>query len=221
MNPRLWLDGISKTFPAPDGSGDFSVLENIHLEIAEGESVAIQGRSGSGKSTLLSIMGGMEFPTHGEVRWNGAALKSAEDFRKLRRTEIGIVFQTFQLLPHFPALENVAFMMELNGEAQAEKRAHEWLERVELSHRKDALPGLLSGGEKQRVAIARALSIQPKLVLADEPTGSLDEKTGDHVMRLFLDLVKESKASLILVTHNPSFSKLCDRRFELNQGRLA
>jgi putative ABC transport system ATP-binding protein len=112
-------------------------------------------------------------------------------------------------------------MMELNGEAQAEKRAHEWLERVELSHRKDALPGLLSGGEKQRVAIARALSIQPKLVLADEPTGSLDEKTGDHVMRLFLDLVKESKASLILVTHNPSFSKLCDRRFELNQGRLA
>ena len=209
-----------------DATGSLTILDHINLEIAGGETVAIVGASGSGKSTLLGLLAGLDVPTRGEVQLFGANLfANDEDGRaRLRAQTIGFVFQSFQLLPHLTALENVLLPMELSGRTpdgiDAVRAAREMLERVGLAERLSHYPKTLSGGEQQRVALARAFVLRPPLLLADEPTGSLDARTGDAVIELMFELNRERGSTLVLVTHDPHIAALCGRRIELQAGRI-
>jgi putative ABC transport system ATP-binding protein len=203
-------------------AGPVSILRDVDLEAREGQSLAIVGPSGSGKTSLLMVMAGLERTTGGKVQVAGHDLSglSEDELALMRGAEIGIVFQSFHLVPTMTALENVALPLEFAGTAGAVATARELLQEVGLSHRVDHFPAQLSGGEQQRVAIARALSRRPKLILADEPTGNLDRKTGGHVIDLLFGLQRRREATLILVTHDERLAGSCDRTIRMADGRV-
>ena len=205
-----------------DSTGELTILHEIGFQLAPRESVAIVGASGSGKSTLLSILAGLDTPSGGTVKLDGIDLFALdEDARAAVRGErIGFVFQSFQLMGHLSALENVMLPLELRGERNARALATEMLGRVGLGQRLGHYPKLLSGGEQQRVALARAFVVRPALLLADEPTGSLDHATGESVMQLMFELNREVGTTLILVTHDPRIAERCDRQIRLEAGRM-
>lgn len=214
--------GIRKSFY--QGPREVRVLENASLSLSGGESLAIIGASGAGKSTLLHILGGLDRPDEGKVLLNGESIwgmKAAERSR-IRNHELGFVYQFHHLLPEFTALENVAMPLLIRGEGPsvARTRATDLLEKVGLSERLTHKPGELSGGERQRAAVARALVGGPGVVLGDEPTGNLDERTADHVYGLMLDLNQELRTSLLLVTHDKRLALRMDRQLELRMGCL-
>ena len=202
--------------------GRLSILHDICFDIAKVESVAITGSSGSGKSTLLGLLAGLDLPTSGNVTLMGRDLNALnEDERaKLRGLHIGFVFQAFQLLPHLTALENVMLPAEMVGKANAKLEAMAWLERVGLSERFEHFPKTLSGGEQQRVALARAFMTKPDILFADEPTGSLDELSGNRVIELLFELNQANHSTLVLVTHDPALASRCQRQIHLQGGRL-
>jgi putative ABC transport system ATP-binding protein len=214
------VDGVSKR--VRDSAGQLTILHEISFQLAAQESVAIVGASGSGKSTLLSILAGLDTPSSGTVRLDGIDLFALdEDARAAVRGErIGFVFQSFQLMGHLSALENVMLPLELRGERNARALATDMLGRVGLGQRLGHYPKLLSGGEQQRVALARAFVVRPALLLADEPTGSLDHATGESVMQLMFALNREIGTTLILVTHDPRIAERCDRQIRLEAGRM-
>lgn len=204
-----------------DSAGVLDILRDIDLQFAAGETVAIVGASGSGKSTLLSILAGLDTPSRGKVRLQGQDLFAlSEDGRAaLRAQKMGFVFQSFQLLGNLTALENVMLPLELAGAREARARATQMLERVGLGQRLNHYPKLMSGGEQQRVALARAFVVEPAVLLADEPTGSLDFATGQTIMDLMFALNRERGTTLILVTHDRSIAAQCDRSITIEAGR--
>ena len=220
----LEAQGLSKV--VQDATGSLVILDDINLVIAPGETVAITGASGSGKSTLLGLLAGLDTPTTGTVRMFGNDLFARdEDGRaQLRGAQVGFVFQSFQLLPHLTALENVLLPLELGAAVpegmSALEASRSLLERVGLAGRLTHYPRTLSGGEQQRVALARAFVARPPILLADEPTGSLDAHTGDAVMDLMFELNRERGSTLVLVTHDPDIAARCARRIELHAGRV-
>ena len=205
-----------------DSTGTLEILHNIDFALKARETVAIVGASGSGKCTLLSIIAGLDTPSKGAVLLAGVDLFTLnEDERAaLRAQKLGFVFQSFQLLANLTALENVMLPLELDGRKDARKLAAEMLGRVGLSQRLNAYPKVLSGGEQQRVALARAFVVKPAVLLADEPTGSLDFATGETIMALMFELNRELGTTLVLVTHDPSIAARCDRRITLEAGRI-
>jgi putative ABC transport system ATP-binding protein len=216
--------GLSKI--VQDATGSLTILDDINLVIAPGETVAIVGASGSGKSTLLGLLAGLDVPTRGTVRLFGEDLFARdEDGRAaLRAQRLGFVFQSFQLLPHLNALENVLLPLELSGRVPEGRNpveaARELLQRVGLGERLSHYPKYLSGGEQQRVALARAFVLHPPLLLADEPTGSLDARTGQAVIDLMFELNRERGSTLVMVTHDPDIARRCGRQVELSAGRI-
>ena len=205
-----------------NGGEPLTILHEISFAVAAGETVAIVGASGSGKSTLLGLLAGLDLPSSGSVALAGEALVTLdEDARAvLRGRLLGFVFQTFQLLPSLNAVENVMLPLELAGTANARAEAEYWLQRVGLAHRLRHYPKHLSGGEQQRVALARAFAPQPRLVLADEPTGNLDAATGHQVIELMFAINAERGTTLILVTHDEEIAARCSRRLRMHAGQL-
>ena len=206
-----------------DSTGTLDILRDIDFRLAARETAAIVGASGSGKSTLLSIIAGLDTPTRGTVKLDGQDLFTIdEDARAaLRAHKVGFVFQSFQLMGNLTALENVMLPLELAGRGDSRKAATEMLARVGLSARLGHYPKVLSGGEQQRVALARAFVVQPSVLLADEPTGSLDFATGEKVMELMFDLNRELGTTLVLVTHDRSIAARCERCITIEAGRVA
>lgn len=206
-----------------DSTGTLDILRDIDFSLAARETAAIVGASGSGKSTLLSIIAGLDTPTRGTVRLAGQDLFAIgeDDRAALRARQVGFVFQSFQLMGNLTALENVMLPLELAGRRDSRKAAGEMLERVGLGQRLGHYPKVLSGGEQQRVALARAFVVQPAVLLADEPTGSLDFATGETVMQLMFDLNREQGTTLVLVTHDRAIAARCERRITIEAGRLA
>jgi putative ABC transport system ATP-binding protein len=205
------------------GAQELVILRDIDLAVTRGEALSVVGASGSGKSTLLAILAGLDTPSEGRVELDGHDLFSLdEDARaELRGRTVGFVFQSFQLLPALTALENAMLPLELSGAGDPEKAASEMLARVGLAERLHHYPRQLSGGEQQRVALARAFVARPKLLLADEPTGSLDAESGEAVIRLLFDLNREGGTTLVLVTHDESLARRCARIVRLVAGHLA
>ena len=205
-----------------DSTGTLEILRDIDFALNARETAAIVGASGSGKSTLLSIIAGLDTPTTGTVRLAGADLfeLDEDDRAGLRASKVGFVFQSFQLLGNLTALENVMLPLELAGRKDARKAATEMLARVGLSQRLTSYPKVLSGGEQQRVALARAFVVHPAVLLADEPTGSLDFATGETIMELMFDLNREQGTTLVLVTHDRGIAARCDRRITIEAGKL-
>ena len=205
-----------------DSTGTLDILRDIHFQLAARETCAIVGASGSGKSTLLSIIAGLDTPTRGTVRLRGQDIFAVdEDARAaLRAQSVGFVFQSFQLMGNYNALENVMLPLELAGRKDARKLATEMLARVGLSTRLHAYPKVLSGGEQQRVALARAFVVQPSVLLADEPTGSLDHATGETIMKLMFELNAELGTTLVLVTHDPAIAARCERKITIEAGEI-
>ena len=206
-----------------NGSEPLTILQDISFSVMPGETVAIVGASGSGKSTLLGLLAGLDEPSSGEVRLDGETLNAlSEDQRaRLRGRLLGFVFQSFQLLPSLTAVENVMLPLELAGVAKGSELARTWLERVGLAHRLQHYPKHLSGGEQQRVALARAFAPNPRLVLADEPTGNLDAATGQQIIELMFDLNARQGTTLLLVTHDEAIAARCGRILRIQSGRLA
>jgi len=200
------------------GDRQIEVLRGVDLAVSAGESVSICGESGSGKSTLLNLLAGLDKPDAGEIRWAGSPDTGADR----RATYLGMVFQSFYLIPELDARANVLMARRICGrpDAEARARADELLARVGLAERRHHLPGQLSGGERQRVAVARALMNRPQLILADEPTGNLDEHTGETVINLLLQLCSETQTTLVLVTHNAAHAARCARSLRLHAGRF-
>ena len=205
-----------------DSTGTLDILRDIHFQLLPRETAAIVGASGSGKSTLLSIIAGLDTPSRGTVRLDGEDLFGLhEDARAaLRARKIGFVFQSFQLMANLSALENVMLPLELAGQRHARQAATEMLHRVGLGQRLSHYPKLMSGGEQQRVALARAFVVKPALLLADEPTGSLDFATGENIMELMFGLNREEGTTLVLVTHDRAIAARCERRIVIEAGRL-
>ncbi|MEY3954462.1 MAG: Lipoprotein-releasing system ATP-binding protein LolD [Pseudomonadota bacterium] len=216
----LRLDRVEKV--VQEATGPLCILREVSLTIRKGETVAVVGASGSGKSTLLSIMAGLDTPSAGQVWALGQSLSTmGEDERAgFRARHMGFVFQSFQLLGHLTALENVALPLELLGADHVLERAQVLLKEVGLAERMHAYPRVLSGGEQQRVALARAFVVQPSLLLADEPTGSLDTETGQRVLELMLDMNQQHGTTLVLVTHDPQLANRCDRRIVVQSGQV-
>ena len=215
------LNHVTKVF---DGKRKATALEGVELDIERGQVVSIIGPSGSGKSTLLNLIGGLDRPTSGEIRIDGENLSdlSDDDLTRIRRDKIGFVFQFFNLLPTLNCLENVALPLHLRKwpRKKIEDRAKELLDLVQLGHRLEHLPDELSGGERQRVAIARALSVYPPILLADEPTGNLDTKTGQEILKLVDDLHSRLGSTVLIVTHDPDVAGRCSRTVALRDGRI-
>jgi len=219
-NAVLRARGIGKTVKS--GDSDLVILRDIDLEITSGEAVAIVGASGSGKSTLLALLAGLDTPSAGSVEVEGTSLfELDEDARaELRGRSVGFVFQSFQLLPSLTALENVMLPLELSGKEDPEKSSIEVLKRVGLGERLHHYPKHLSGGEQQRVALARAFVTRPKLLLADEPTGSLDAEAAAAVIALLFEMNHEYRTTLVMVTHDESLARRCARSVRLQAGRI-
>jgi putative ABC transport system ATP-binding protein len=217
----IQLRGVSKTVQS--GGHPLTILHPLDLDVPAGRSLAIVGPSGSGKSTLLGMLAGLDRPTSGSVRVFGTPLESLDEdgLARLRRDSIGFVFQTFQLLHNLTARENVLLPLELARVPNAQARCDALLERVGLGARGHHYPAQLSGGEQQRVAIARAFAPHPRILLADEPTGNLDPKTGESVLELLLELRAQQGSTLVLVTHDARVAARADRRIELVGGRVA
>ncbi len=212
---------VSKTFDGPDGSR-IEVLRGADLQVYSGTSLSIRGESGSGKSTFLNVVSWLDTPSAGTVWWDGVDVSklSTTELSRRRAEVLGFVFQAYYLMPELNVLENVLMSARIKGSLNRDSRsrAEGLLEKVGLKDRFNQLPGKLSGGERQRVAIARALLNQPSVLLADEPTGNLDEKTADIVMELLLGLCSDQGASLVLVTHNPQYASQTDHRAQLSGG---
>jgi putative ABC transport system ATP-binding protein len=220
QSPIIEVEGVTKQ--VSDSTGTLTILHDIRFTLLERESVAIVGASGSGKSTLLSIIAGLDVPTTGRVTLAGTSLfELDEDARAaVRARQLGFVFQSFQLLANLTALENVMLPLELLGRNDARFAAAEMLGRVGLGERLAHYPRVLSGGEQQRVALARAFVVRPAVLLADEPTGSLDFATGEKVMQLIFEMNREAGTTLVLVTHDPALAGRCDRQLKIADGRL-
>jgi putative ABC transport system ATP-binding protein len=218
--PMIRLDDVRLKLAS--AAGEVNILNGIDFSVATGETVGIVGPSGSGKSTLMMIMGGLERQSAGRVAIAGTDFAGLDEDRlaRFRRTHIGIVFQSFHLIPTMNALENVAVPLELAGRRDAFERARERLRAVGLGQRFDHYPGQLSGGEQQRVALARAFVAEPRLLLADEPTGNLDLATGHKIMDLIFALQAELGTTLVLITHDPGLAERCGRVVELADGRV-
>ena len=214
------ITGLSMHYQLGDARID--VLRSVDLTVATGQSVAITGPSGSGKTSLLLLLSGLERPAVGQIRVHGTELGAldADGLADLRRDHIGIVFQSFHLLPSLSALDNVALPLQMAGQPDAHARATALMQRVGLGTRLHHDPSQLSGGEQQRVAIARALVHRPRLLLADEPTGNLDDHTGESIRELLFELNRETGTTLVLVTHDPAFAARCDRVLRLHDGLL-
>lgn len=218
--PLLTAESLGKTVPGPDG--ELTLLEDIDFTLSPAQSVAITGPSGSGKSTLLGLLAGLDTPTSGRVLLEDKAFSELdEDGRAIRRGQLcAFVFQHFHLVNDLNALENVMLPLELKGTANPKATASHWLERVGLEHRLRHFPSTLSGGEQQRVALARAFAVQPRLLFADEPTGSLDHANGGRIGELLFDLNRETGTALVLVTHDEHLASRCQRLLQLEEGRL-
>ncbi|MCY9871817.1 ABC transporter ATP-binding protein [Vibrio barjaei] len=199
-----------------------TILENVNLSIQEGESIAIVGTSGAGKSTLMTLLAGLDVPSAGTIRLLEQNISGLDDEAraKIRSDHLGFVFQSFLLIPSLSALGNVTLPCLLKGEDEDTEKAKALLESVGLGHRIDHLPSQLSGGEQQRVAIARAFMTSPKILFADEPTGNLDQNTAHKIVELLFNLNKEHGTTLVLVTHDLTLAKRCDRVFHMNAGKL-
>jgi putative ABC transport system ATP-binding protein len=220
LEPIIEVERVTKQ--VRDSTGVLTILHEIDFRLRAKESAAIVGASGSGKSTLLSIIAGLDTPTSGRVRLAGSDLFALdEDARAaVRAAKVGFVFQSFQLLGNLTALENVMLPLELQGRNDARTEATEMLRRVGLGERLSHYPKVLSGGEQQRVALARAFVVRPAVLLADEPTGSLDFATGETVMQLMFDLNREAGTTLVMVTHDPDIAGRCDRQLHIEAGRV-
>ncbi|AWK87905.1 ABC transporter ATP-binding protein [Azospirillum thermophilum] len=214
------LDEVHLTLDS--GAGPVNILRGVSLRVGAGERVGVVGPSGSGKSTMMMVMAGLERPSGGAVRVAGHDLGRLDEdgLARFRRDHVGIVFQAFHLVPTMTALENVAIPLEFAGVRDAFDRARQGLEAVGLGHRVTHYPGQLSGGEQQRVALARAFVAEPKLLLADEPTGNLDIDTGATIVKLLFDLAERRGTTLVLITHDPALAARCDRTVRLVDGRI-
>ena len=221
MAAMIELDAVTKQFA---GKRDVVALDAVSLTIPRGEMVSIIGPSGSGKSTLLNLVGGLDRPTTGSVSIDGERLAGLDDdaLTRVRRDKIGFIFQFFNLLPTLSCLENVGLPLHLRGwpRAKVDERAGELLGLVQLGHRLTHLPEELSGGERQRVAIARALSVYPPVLLADEPTGNLDTRTGEEILTLIRDVHSRLGCTVVIVTHDMTVAQSCQRTVTLRDGRL-
>jgi putative ABC transport system ATP-binding protein len=220
VTPMVVARGVGKA--VTDSTGTLTILRDIDFSLAAGQTVAIVGASGSGKSTLLSIIAGLDTPSTGTVHLAGVDLFALDEDQRaaVRAQKVGFVFQSFQLLGNLTALENVMLPLELAGRSDARSAATEMLKRVGLGERLGHYPKLLSGGEQQRVALARAFVVHPAVLLADEPTGSLDFATGEKVMALMFELNRELGTTLVLVTHDRAIAARCERRITIEAGRM-
>ncbi|MGE0415711.1 MAG: ABC transporter ATP-binding protein [Acetobacteraceae bacterium] len=218
--PLIRIDDLRLTVPS--AAGPVNILRGVTLQIARGEAVGLVGPSGSGKTSLLMVLAGLEPASSGHVRFDGQDITGLDEdaLARWRRAQVGIVFQAFHLIPTMTALENVAIPLELAGRRDAAAAAADALAQVGLHHRLTHLPSQLSGGEQQRVALARAFASQPKLLLADEPTGNLDHATGAAVMDLLFALRARAGTTLLLITHDPALAARCDRRIHMADGQV-
>lgn len=218
----IQIQNVSKVFPLE--AGEFAALNNNNLHIYKGEFVAIMGPSGSGKSTLLQLMGGLDLPTSGNVIVDGVKLNDLNEKERtlFRRKKVGFVFQNYQLLPMMTVAENVALAMAANNASKEtiKARVTELLKAVNLSEKENQFPSQLSGGQQQRVAIARALAMKPSLILADEPTGNLDQKNGQDILQLLSRLNKEEQITIVMVTHDSQAAKVADRIITIQDGEV-
>jgi putative ABC transport system ATP-binding protein len=214
--------GIKRGFSV--GGDTFWALKGIDLTVAQGKLTILKGRSGSGKTTLMNILGALDYPSQGDVIFNGVSLSSASESKrdKLRREQIGFIFQSVALVSMMTAYENVEFILRISGYPIRErrKRVETCLDRVGLASRMHHLPPELSGGEQQRVAIARALAHKPRVIFADEPTAELDTNTGLQVVKIFKDLIEEEKATVVMTTHDPGLMDVADKVYELEDGEV-
>jgi putative ABC transport system ATP-binding protein len=219
-DPIIAVEHVTRS--VTDSTGTLTILRDIDFRLQRRQSTAIVGASGSGKSTLLAIIAGLDHPTSGTVRIDGEDLFALDEDQRagLRARKLGFVFQSFQLLAHLSALENVMLPLELLGRADARERAAAVLQRVGLGERLKHYPRTLSGGEQQRVALARAFVVEPEVLLADEPTGSLDHATGERVMALMFEMNRETGTTLVLVTHDRAIAERCDRQLLIEGGEL-
>lgn len=216
----LNLEKVRKSYF--QGEREIEILKGLDLRVPQGAKVAIVGESGSGKSTLLSLIAGLDTPSEGSIAINGQEinLMNQKQLTEFRGQNLGIIFQQYHLMTHLTALENVQLPLEILGHTNSKERARKALKLVKLEHRHQHLPQQLSGGENQRVAIARSLVVQPKLLLADEPSGSLDHRTGEVTMDLLFDAVRDQDMTMVLVTHSLQLARQCDEVWELQDGQL-
>lgn len=216
----ITLNNITKKVRS--GTEDLTILDNVSIQIPDGQFVAVTGASGSGKSTLLGLIAGLDAPSAGEVLIDSenVTLMNEDDLASLRSSKIGFIFQSFHLIPSLTAYENILIPMEILGLSDAKTRANKLLADVELSNRGHHYPTELSGGEQQRIAIARAFANHPKILLADEPTGNLDSKNGNHIFDLMTELHKAHNVTLVLVTHDQQLADKAQRQIVLRDGKL-
>lgn len=218
----LEVSKLFKNFETAAGTETVEVLKDLNMSMEEGETVAILGQSGSGKSTLLTLLAGLDSPSSGEILLNGKNMQALneEELSKFRALNIGIIFQQFHLMSHLTALENVSLPLDLFKDDDSTAKAKEALEQVGLGHRIDHFPHQLSGGECQRVAIARAMVVRPSILLADEPTGNLDNSTGELISDMIFELVAKHNMTLLFVTHNEQLALRCGRQLRLQGGKF-
>ena len=216
------LHNLTKSYT--EGKQSRTILDNVNVSFNQGEFILLLGHSGSGKSTLLNLLSGIDAPDHGDVVVNNITINRLSERQRtlFRREHIGIIFQFFNLIPTLTVFENITLALQLNGKINkaSEQQVLNMLERIGLSHRKDAFPDRLSGGEQQRAAILRAIAHNPMVLLADEPTGNLDEETGGSVTKLLLELTREVNKTLIMATHNPEMLPLADKVYRIKNGSL-
>lgn len=226
VTPLLEGTGLAKSYPSKGGKGQLRVLDGVDIHVEAGESLAITGSSGSGKSTLLHLLGGLDRPDHGAIRFQGKDLSSlsSDELAKWRNAHVGFVFQFHYLLPEFTAIENVWMPALIHNKMQpseAVKRAEHLLGLVGLADRTEHRPSELSGGEQQRVAVARALMNRPSILLADEPTGNLDDRNTEILMDLLLELQRSENLAMVLVTHDLGLTERCQRSIQLQKSNVA
>jgi putative ABC transport system ATP-binding protein len=220
MDNLLKLKNVNLKYQTTNDT--IKVLKNVNLETKKNESISIVGESGSGKTSLIMLAGGLEKATSGKIFFEDQEISkmSEDEVSKIRRKSIGIVFQSFYLIPNYTAVENVALTLELNNLKNPNEQAKELLDRFGLKNRFNNLPSQLSGGEQQRVAIARAIAMKPKLILADEPTGNLDSENSQMIADILFKYIKEEKSSLIMVTHDPKLANKAKRKIKIKDGKI-